>query len=188
MIGVFVLVAVIFALVIWLIVWFIKRSYRIYAERWAPLAALVSGTHKGSKMTGTYEGRTVEARISGVSDNDNNRHHTTYDFHLKLAAAPGSKDWKVIYGGEKLLGFGEKRWHVSAKDDALKERLNGAGVVAELANWHGYPIVSYKAKRGEFEYQERVGGMYDLPSPERFAAQLELLARLARVNEQVNAA
>lgn len=182
----FLIAIVVIGLVVWFIVWFLKRSYALYAEKWTPLAAIVSGTHKGSRMNGTYQGRPVRARINAVGDSEGGS--TTYYFEIDLAARPGGRDWKVTYGGEKLLGFGERHWHVATKDDMLKQRLNGAGIVSEMTSWGSYPTISYKAKNGEFSYQEQVGGMYDLPSPERFSAQLELLARFAHVNEQVNAA
>jgi hypothetical protein len=186
---VFILVAAVFAVIVGLVVWFLKRSYKIYAERWAALAPLVGGAHKGSRMTGTYQGRPVHARIDAeTSGTDETTRRTTYHFKVKLMGEPGGRDWKVVYGGEKFLGFGEKRWHVSTKDDTLKERLSGAGVVVALQAWGSYPAVTYKAKKGEFEYSERVGGMYDMPTPERFRQQLDLLTRFAEVNEQVNAA
>lgn len=127
----------------------------------------------------------VAARVRAVSDSDNS--NTTYYFEASLTGAPGGRDWTMKYGGQKLLGFGEKSWHVSTKDDALKARLEGSGELAAVAQF-GYPTISYKARRGEFEYSEQVRGMFDIPPPERFSAQLELLARLARLNAQANAA
>lgn len=168
------------------IVWYLKYAYARYAQAWSALTPIVAGAAKGAKMTGSYHGLPVEARINSVSDSENR--HTRYYFELKLTGRPGGRDWKIVYGGEKLLGFGEKRWHVSTKDDALRERLTSAGAVAEMQDWGGQPTVSYKAKSGRLEYSEQVGGMYALPSPERFTAQLELLRRFAQFNEQANAA
>ena len=171
-------------LIVWFVVWYVRKANARYAQMWPPLAALVGGTHKGHTMSGSYQGFPVRARVNAVSDSDS----TEYFWEVTLVSAPRGRDWKLQYGGERLLGFGEKRWHVAAKDDTLRQRLAGTGVLAEMAGWGAHPTVSYKSKAGEFEYSERVGGAFDFPTPERFGAQLELLARLALVNRQVNAA
>jgi len=172
-------------LIVWFIVWYVRKAQARYAQLWPPLAALVGGAYKGHSMSGTYRGFPVRARLNAVSDGDNG---TDYFWEVRLTAAAGGRDWKLQYGGERLLGFGEKRWHVAAKDDALKQRLAGTGLLAEMTNWGAHPTVAYKAKSGEFEYSEPARGAFDFPTPERFGAQLELLARLALVNRQVNAA
>lgn len=189
-VSLFVFVGIAIAAIAALVVWFLKRSYKKYAEAWATLAPIVGGASKGSKMTGTYENLPVAARINAVSDGDNN---TSYFFEIKLTTSPAGneprgKDWKILYGGEKLLGFGEKRWHVSTKDETLKRQLEGSGVIQEVERSGNFPSVTYRAKRGELEYSERVGGMFAIPTPERFAAQLDMLARLAQTNERANAA
>lgn len=177
-------VPVFIGLIAALVIWFLKRSYAKYAELWSQLMPLVVGSSKGSRMTGNYQGLPVRAKINAVSEGDGGG--TDYFFEINMTAAPRGKDWRLVYGGEKLLGFGEKRWHVSAKDEALKERLNAVGVVAHMQSWGAQPIIKYKAKRGEFEYSEPVAGMFAIPPPERFQAQLDLLAWLSKINEQVN--
>lgn len=172
-------------LIVWFIVWYVRKANARYAQLWPPLAALVGGTHKSNVMDGNYRGFPVRARLNTVSDGDNG---TDYFWEVRLTASPGGRDWKLQHGGERLLGFGEKRWHVASKDDALKRRLAGTGVLAEMAGWGAHPTVSYRSKAGEFEYSEPARGAFDFPTPERFGAQLELLARLASVNQQVNAA
>lgn len=185
-IGLFIFALLIVAGVAAFVVWFVKRSNARYAEAWAALTPLVEGgASKGSRMTGTYQGMPVAARVRPVSDSDNSS--TTYFFETSLTAAPVGRDWTIRHGGQKLLGFGEKVWHVSTKDDALKARLEGSGEFAEVARL-GFPTVTYKARRGELLYSEQVSGMFDIPRPERFSAQLELLARLARLNSRANAA
>jgi hypothetical protein len=179
-------VVAVFALVIFVIVWFIRRSYAKYAELWGRLAPAVGGTSKGNKMTGTFDGRPLRARLNAVGGGDNS--DTSYYFEVVLESPPRGADWKITYGGEKLLGFGEKRWHVSTKDEGLKQRLEQAGALVEVARWNNYPQLEYKAKRGTLEYKAQVSGMYSIPDPTEFEAQLALLSRLARINEQVNGA
>ncbi|HEV2704581.1 MAG TPA: hypothetical protein VGV59_01575 [Pyrinomonadaceae bacterium] len=179
-------VVAVFALVIVVIVWFLKRSYAKYAELWGRLAPLVGGTSKGSKMTGTFEGRPLRARVNSVGGGENSE--TTYYFEVVLESPPRGADWRITYGGEKLFGFGEKRWHISTKDEGLKQRLEQAGVLVEVAHWGNYPQLEYKAKRGTLEYKAQVSGMFSIPDRPEFEAQLGLLSRLARINEQVNGA
>ena len=169
-------------LIVWFIVWHTRKTNAKYAELWGRIAGLVNGTSKGSQMIGTYMGAMVEARIKSFSDDD----ETTYYYELSLTPGGRGQDWSVNYGGEKLLGFGEKRWHVKAKDDALKDRLVAARVVELVAVRPQHSNVSYKAKRGVLVYHETLRSGFDVPAPEEFKAQLELLGRLAEVNRQVN--
>lgn len=185
MTGLIIFVVLMIAAIAYFMVWFIKRSYAKYQQVWATLTPIVGGTSKGNRMTGTYQGLPVAARINAVSDSENT--NTRYYFEVTLTSVPRGRDWKIQYSGEKLLGFGEKRWHVSTKDDALKARLEQTGEFAGVQRF-GYPTITYKAKRGEIQYSEQVGGMYTIPAPERFSAQLELLVHLLRANEQLNAA
>jgi hypothetical protein len=150
-------------LIVWFVVWYARKANARYAQLWPPLAALVVGAYKGNALNGTYQGFPVRARLNAVSDGDNG---TDYFWEVSLTAEPGGRDWKLQY----------------------KQRLAGTGVLGELANWGAHPTVSYKAKAGEFEYRESARNSFDFPAPERFGAQLELLARLASVNRQVNAA
>lgn len=184
-VGIIILAALIIAGAAYFIYWFIKRSYARYAEKWSVLTPIVSGTAKGAKMTGTYQGMPVTARINSVSDSDNS--NTRYFFEVTLDGAAGARDWTIQYGGEKFLGFGEKRWHVSTKDDALKSRFEQRDEFRSVEQF-GYPTITYKARRGQIQYSEHVPGMFDIPDPQRFTAQLELLARLMRTSQQLNAA
>lgn len=177
-------VGVVVGLIVWFVVRYVRKANAKYAELWGRLAGLINGTSKGSRMTGTYMGAPVEAKINAVSDNDGGA--TSYYYELSLVQGGRGQDWSVNYGGEKLLGFGEKRWHVKTKDDALKDRLASARVVEIVAVRPQHSHVSYKAKRGALVYQETIGGAFAVPAPEEFKAQLELLARLAEVNRQVN--
>jgi hypothetical protein len=169
-------------LVVWLVIWSTGKNNAKYAELWGRIAGLVNGTWKGSRMVGTYEGALVEAEIKSISGDD----ETTYYYELSMTPGGRGQDWSVKYGGEKLLGFGEQRWHVKAKDDALKDRLVAARVLELMAVRPQHNEVKYKAKPGTLVYQETARGAFGVPAPEDFKAQLELLARLADVNRQVN--
>ena len=169
-------------LVAWLVIWSNRKSNAEYAKLWGRIAGLVNGTSKGSRMTGTYQGAPVEAEIKMFSDDD----ETTYFYKLSLTPGGRGQDWSVRYGGEKLFGSGEKHWHVKTKDDALKDRLVAARVLELVAVRPQHCEVKYKAKLGMLVYQESARNARDVPAPEQFKAQLELLARLAEINRQVN--
>lgn len=170
-------------LIAWFLIWSTRKSNAEYAKLWGRIAGLVNGTSKGNRMTGTYQGAPVEAEIKMFSDDD----ETTYYYKLSLAPGGRGQDWSVRYGGERLFGSGKQHWHVKTKDDALKARLVAARVLELVAVRPQHTEVNYKAKLGTLVYQEDATGAFDVPAPEEFKAQLELLARLADVNRQVNA-
>jgi hypothetical protein len=173
------------ALLVPLIIWFNKRANQKYAALWATLSGAVNGASKGNTLTGSYNGMPVQAKIRSQSDGDNST-----DYYYELTITPGmqGKDWSLSYTGDKMLGFGAKSWHVKTRDEALKQRLIEAGVANSMAAWQGAPDVSYKAKGGALKYETQVNGMFAIPSLEQFTAQLDLLTRLAQVNQQVNVA
>ena len=177
-------VVVVIALIAAFVVWIVKRSNAKYAQLWPALASMVDGTFKSSKMTGTYNGMPVQARINAVS-NDNS---TEYFYELTLTPGAQGKDWALSYTGDKLLGLGEKHWHIKTKDHALEQRLSALGVIDLIEDWRGHPNVTYKSKHGILKYETRVHNAFELPAPDQFKAQLDLLARLAQINAQANVA
>ena len=179
---IFVGAIVLIAAIAVLVVVFMKKANAKYAQLWAPLASVVSGTSKGSKLTGTFNGMPVQARINAVSDDNS----TDYFYELVLTPGAQGKDWSLSYTGDKLLGMGAKSWHVKTKDEGLKQRIADGGAMATIQQWPGFPEVTYKAKQGTLKYAIQVNGMYALPSADEFKAQLGLLAGLADVNRQVN--
>jgi hypothetical protein len=165
-----------------LIVVYLCKANAKYGQLWAPLAGVIGGSSKGSKLSGTFERMPVEARISATGDES----ATEYFYELTMTPGPQGKDWGLYYIGDHLLGMGPKSWHLKTKDDALKQRLSGAGVLQAIEQWAGYPAVSYKAKRGTLKYCAKVKNMYAIPGVDEFRAQLALLVRLAEANRQAN--
>ncbi len=164
-----------------LVVVYLKKANAKYAQLWAPLASFVSGTSKGSKLTGTFNSMPVQARINAVSDDNST------DYFYELVVTPGAqgKDWSLSYTGDKLLGMGAKSWHVKTKDDGLKQRL-AESVLPTLEQWPSFPEITYKAKGGTLKYAIKVKSMYAIPRLDEFKQELELLARLGEINRQVN--
>lgn len=88
-----------------------------------------------------------------------------------------------------LVGQGPKQLTIEVQDKALGERLELsdvlAGVAAVSAPTQDYVTVAYEARRKTLTYTDDMTPRR-IPSHARFAAQLELVARLAEVNDQVN--
>ncbi len=164
-----------------LVVVYLKKANAKYAQLWAPLAGFVSGTSKGSKLTGTFNSMPVQARINAVSDDNS----TDYFYELVLTPGAQGKDWSLSYTGDKLLGMGAKSWHVKTKDDGLKQRL-AETVLPTLERWPSFPEITYKAKGGTLKYAIKIKSMYAIPGLDEFKQELELLARLGEINRQVN--
>lgn len=175
-------IAAIIILAIVLIVIAARRKPRnAYGKLWAPLIPLVNGTAQGSRLLGTYGGMPVAARIAGAGEEN-----PAYHYELTMTAGSAAGDWSLAYTGEKFLGTGAKTWRVKSKDGDLAPRLTEAGAVAAIQQWADQPEISYKAKSGTLHYWQRVDGMRDVPTPEAFQAQLDLLAQLAQINQQAN--
>lgn len=167
--------------IVLLIARFLRRANDQYGRLWGPLAALVNGSAQGSRMTGTYQEMPVTARLTGGGEDD-----AAYYYELTMTPGPAPSDWSLAFTGEKFLGTGTKTWRVKSKDDDLRQRLTDAGAVAAIQDWPSQPDVTYKGKTGVLTYRSRVGGAFDLPSVEQFQAQLDLMARLSKLNTQVN--
>lgn len=182
MIFLFVGIAVFIGLVGWLALFFIKRNNAKYTQLWSTLAGTIQGSAQGNKLTGTYNGVPVQARINSVSDDNST------DYYYELTVTPGmqGKDWSLSYTGDKMLGLGAKSWHVKTKDEALKQRLMDAGAIRTMDSWQGHPSVVYKAKNGALKYETKVNGMFAIPSADEFKAQLDLLTHLGTINGQAN--
>ena len=99
-----------------LVALFLKKANTKYGELWAPLTTMVSGSSKGSTLTGTMNGLPLTARINAVSDDNS----TDYFYELTLTTGAHGKDWALSYTGDKLLGMGAKSWHIKTKDEVLK--------------------------------------------------------------------
>ncbi|MCB0165964.1 MAG: hypothetical protein KDI79_17150 [Anaerolineae bacterium] len=164
-----------------------------FVKAWAPLAPIINGTVTNdgggaatSWLTGTYRRRKVRASMApGRNRYSGESGHTYNYFDIEIQDVSGRQDWSVVYK-TSLPGFGQTGWGVETKDKSLEESLRGAGVVDMVARLGG-PTVEYKVKQGTLLYSEDVTPRW-VPTPERFQEELELLLRLAEVNEAINPA
>ncbi len=172
-----------------------------YSRAMMPLAPTIGGTFSTDSlshgwMEGAYRDRRVTATaipgVSSIRDGDPSDRYNA--FEVALLDVPGASDWSVKFGSHSLgqiLSRAES-WELSADDEALRERLEGSALVTELESFagagvRGYPTVRYEARAKRLTHRDNVGPGI-APPPEHFRKQLELVLRLARVNEQVNPA
>ena len=168
---------------------------------WGPLVGLVNGKVVGdggggtsSWLSGTYQGRPVVAKLApniNESTTDSTSTGVKYNyFDVALTGVPGRHNWAVDYG-RRVLGVGQSGWRVETKDGALQAALAAAGVTDLVApfgqppqHFH-LPPVQYS--RGEQTLRYRADITPALaPTPQQFGQMVELLARLAVINAQVN--
>ena len=152
-----------------------------FAKAWLPLVPIIHGTVVGdgggaatSWLTGTWQGRRVQAsmipgrnRYSGESGSRYNH------FAVELLDVPGHLDWRI----------GEDQ-RIETKDPSLRQRLEASGILLMIEAF-GSPTVEFNRRQGMLSFSEDAGSRW-IPTPERFEAELGLLLRLAKANEEVN--
>ena len=175
------------------------KNRRFHAA-WRPLVPVIDGKvvedgggAASSWLTGTFQGRHVQA---GMTPNQNAGANATlrYNyFDIALDSVRGECDWRVDYG-VPVFGIGSEGWRVVADDTALAGRLRQAGVLdiveAMRAGASAAPpvapaVLEYRQGPGTLTYREDAGTQW-APSPDRFRNQLAQLLRLANVNAEVN--
>lgn len=153
-----------------------------FTKAWSPLVPIINGTVVGdggggatSWLTGTWQGRRVRAimcpgrnRYSGESGWRYN------EFGIELLDVPGGQDWRI------------ENARVEMAEPALRQRLEASGILLMIQAF-GTPRVSYSRTQKILSYSEDAGSRWT-PTPEHFEAELELLLRLAKVNEEINSA
>lgn len=167
-------------LIAFLVVRFVRSANNRYGKLWGPLAAIINGKAQGSRLSGTYRGLPVAARITGGGED------TPYYYELTMTPGPSPQDWALAYTGEKFLGTGTKAWRVKSKDDGLQRRMTDAGAALAVQTLTGQPDITYKSKNGVLTYRTQTNGAFDIPSLEQFQAQLDLLAQLSELNSKAN--
>ena len=167
-----ILVLVIGATIAGLILW-PRGSSRERAEGWAPLAAIINGQIRGNGVTGTYKGARVRAAILSCGERG-------WAYRLEMETDRRRWNWLIEYRGDKLLGFGEKHWRIRSQGEDLERRLLDSGILDLMATWPEHPDISYIARKGLLRFELAI---LEMPTPQRFQDQLDLLQELARTNQ-----
>ena len=179
--------------------YFIARGIGTIGDAWsaqmlAPLAPAIDGgtfSRTPPGIRGSYEGRDVRVSFTpGQSVGSGDSATTINAFYIEAINLPGQQDWRIKFYVSGSFGQGAKQLQIEVKDTALGERLERSGVLdavsAVSAPTQDYVTVEYEARRQTLTFTDDVSPRR-VPSHQQFATQLALVARLAQVNEQVNA-
>ena len=178
----FTLLAVALVGVVFLFLLFVRQGpqARRRKEAWAHVAGLVGGTYHRGKITGSYRGRAVDVLLQ------NHGYETAlYYCHLIMKVRMQGSDWAISFGETSFLNP-TKDWQIKCGDEAIRRRLTEAGAFELVAQALGKPDVRYRADKGTLEYRLYVGESNYVPAPDEFERQLDVLARLADFNEELN--
>jgi hypothetical protein len=158
----------------------------------APLAPAIAGEVSRNRpcILGSYQDRDLCVSFTpGQSVGSGDSATMINAFYIEVTGLPGRQDWRITFHLSGFFGQGPRQLHIEVHDKALGERLDRSGVLAAVsavsAPTQGYVTVEYEARRKTLTYTDDVSP-HKIPSPTQFAAQLELVARLAEINAHAN--
>lgn len=179
---------------------FYKFQNARLTNAWGPLVGLVNGKVTGdgggaasSWLSGAYQGRPMVAKLApnvSTSSADGSGGIKYNYFDVALTETPGRQDWAVdtVRGA---LGLGRAEWRVVTKDPTLEGALTAAGVIdlvaafGQPAGTFQLPPVEFSRREASLRYRADISPAV-APSPQQFGRMVELLAKLAEINAQVN--
>jgi hypothetical protein len=179
------------------VLYFVGRTAGMIGDAWsarllAPLAPAIGGIvdQSGPCVRGRYQGRDVRVSFTTRQNVGSGESATWINaFHIEVTELAGRQDWRLKFHQKGFFGPSQKELYIEVKDEALGQRLERAGVLAEVAAVSAptdcYVTVEYEARRKVLTFTDDVSPRR-VPSHEQFTAQLLLVARLAEINEQVN--
>jgi hypothetical protein len=147
---------------------------------WSHVTKSVAGAWERSKICGNYQGRPVEIFVS-----DHGHELPLYFYHLRIKVPLKGFDWTICFDTTNFLDP-TKSWHIKTGNEPLKTRLADAGAIALVSERPEHPEVSYRADKGTLELQFYVDDDKYVPTAEDLQAQLNLMIRLADLNETLN--
>lgn len=153
-----------------------------FTRAWTPLVPVIGGTvvHDGggastSWLVGTWQGRKVQASMTPGRNRYSGESGFKYnEFGVELLDVQGGQDWRI------------EDARITMAEPALRQRLEASGILLMLQAF-GTPAVSYSRSQKKISYSGDAGSRWT-PTPEHFEAELQLLLRLARLNEEINPA
>lgn len=194
---------VLIVLVLLPVLYGIGRAGSVLGDVWsayllAPLASMVGGHVEQSRrrLVGTYEGWPVNVffepqRSVGLLGDQSSVTSRMNAFCIAIPDLPGGADWRLQFHVTGLLGQGGRELGYGMNDEPLRRRLEEAGVLADVGAVSSptlsYVTVQYESRTRTLTYTDDVTPA-GVPSHERFAVLLALVARLAVINTRVNAA
>jgi len=158
----------------------------------APMAPAIDGTVDRSPpcIRGSYLDREVRVSFTpGQNVGSGDSAMQINAFYIEVSNVPGRQDWRIKFYTSGVFGQSPNQLYIEVQDKALGERLDRSGVLAVVATvsapTQSYVTVAYEVRRQTLTYTDDVSP-HRIPSHDHFVAQLELVMRLAVVNEQVN--
>jgi hypothetical protein len=149
-------------------------------ESWKEIVSLIHGTDKRGKISGTYQGRSVEVFLS-----NHGYELDIYFYYLRLKVPIQGFDWTIVFDKTSFLDP-TKRWQIKTDNEALKQRLKESGAVELIKQEPGHPKVSYRADKGSLEYESFAHDDTYVPARDEFQRHLNLMTQLAELNEKTN--
>lgn len=162
-----------------------------FRKAWAPLKPIINGRvvednggAAASWLTGVYRGRKVHAKLAPGLNKYDDGGQKYNAFEITLVDVPGQADWSIAYK-PTWLGLGRAEWTIEAENKTLQDALQRGGVIAWVASL-GDPTIEYRQKAQTLRYSADITPRW-VPPPEQFQQQLDVLLKLAAINQQVNA-
>lgn len=147
---------------------------------WSHVTKSVAGAWERSKICGHYQGRPVEIFLS-----DHGHELALYFYHLRFRVPLKGFDWKICFAKTNQLDP-SKCWFIKSNNEPLKKRLTEAAAIALVSERPEHPEVSYRADMGALELQFYVEDDKYVPTADDLQTQLNLMTRLADLNEKLN--
>jgi hypothetical protein len=104
-----------------------------------------------------------------VSDRDRRQRRRTM-------LEPAGVNWTVRHDQDG-------HWEIATTSEPMRQGLPRAGLLSELPQWGTFPTIGYSARSKLISIEE---DFPDQMTPERFRSRLDLLVRLARLNQELN--
>jgi len=105
-------------------------------------------------------------------------------FEVEFEGVAGAGDWTLKYGRPMIVG--PAGWSLSADDGVAEEvRLRVVPLVDAAGGGSSWPTLAYAARQKRLSWSEDIQPRR-APTPEQFAARIELIARIAEINEQID--
>jgi hypothetical protein len=167
-------------------------------KAWLPLQPVINGdienngsrvftfakeaSNAASWLIGSYNGKKI---LASIYPNKRKYYFNRWDrynyFSVAILELEGKKDWKIIFkqpAGKEKSGFS------IIADKELEQRLLNAGVL-DLVTTVNNAGVGYYAGSRLLQLSDTVIQSWT-PTPEKFKQELELLLKMAAINQQVN--
>jgi hypothetical protein len=179
------------AFLVLFLVWYVRRWNARRQRFWAPLAPIIEGRARGFRMMGTYQRHEVIAELFPVHDaGPRSPNNSPWFFIISMDSVPdrdrrqrrrtvlepAGVNWTVRHEEDE-------GWEIATTSEALRQGLARAGLPSELRQWGTFPTIGYSARPKLISVEE---DFPDEMTPERFRSRLDLLVRLAHLNQELH--